>query len=184
MGEFDLRNIEQNTSAVTFEGRKTDHPQIGVNLGAVINDLQCFTVKNRPLIAPQPLGVHVGKQAAEGAADQPLQWYLFQLCQRGITVSEDSVHRAALLVEYHLDIREGNGQNIEAAVMRVVFFLCCGDIVPAEAADHVLLFDMKLGNDLFFLPHHIVQGLTVAEVDFVGNAVYRHDRYKAAAVYL
>ena len=89
-----------------------------------------------------------------------------------------------VFVEYHLDIREGNGQNIEAAVMRVVFFLCCGDIVPAEVANHVLLFGMKLGNDLFFLPHHIVQGLTVTEVDFVGNVVYRHDRYKAAAVYL
>ena len=64
-----------------LEGGETDHLQIGVDLRAVIDDLQGLAKQCGSLIAAQPFGIHVGKQAAEGAANQLLKRQLFQLRQ-------------------------------------------------------------------------------------------------------
>lgn len=80
-GVFDLRKIEQDTPAVPLEGGETGHLQTGVDLRAVVHDLQRFAVQGDALVQAQPFGIHVGKQAAEGAANQLLKRQLFQLRQ-------------------------------------------------------------------------------------------------------
>lgn len=69
---FYLRDIEQNTTTVAFECRKTNHLQIGIYFGTIIDDLQRFAIKCRTLVTSQPYGVHIAKKTAEGASDQLL----------------------------------------------------------------------------------------------------------------
>ena len=181
-GVFDLREIEQDAPAVALEGGETGHFQIGVDLRAVVHDLQRFAVQGGSLIQTQPFGIHVRKQAAEGTADHLLQGQLFQRRQGGISVAEDPVHGAALLVEHHLNVREGEGHNVKAAVMRPVFLLRGGNTVPGEAADQALLRLLKLGDDLFFLTESVNQGFAVVEIDVVGDVVDGHSGHQTAPV--
>lgn len=183
-GVFDFPKIEQDAPAVALESGETGHLQIGVDLRAIVHDLQRFAVQSGPLIQAQPFGIHVGKQAAEGAADQLLKRQLFQLRQGGVAVAEDPVHRPAFLVEHHLNVREGEGHGIKTAVMFPVRLLRFRDAVPGEAADQALLRLLKLGDDLFFLPDGVDQGLTVVEIDVVGDVVNGHGGHQTAPVNL
>ena len=47
LGVFNLRYVEQNAPAMTFECRETYYFQILVDFGAVIDKLQRFAVKRR-----------------------------------------------------------------------------------------------------------------------------------------
>ena len=138
-----------------LESGKAYHLQIGIYLRAVINNLKRFTVKRCALVAPQPLGIHVGKQAAKRASYKPLQRQLFKPCQSRVAVSEYPVHGTALLIEYHLNIRKRKGQIFKAAVMTEVFLIRYGYAGMAEAADNTLLLCMKLLNNLVFLSQRV-----------------------------
>ena len=92
---LDLRLIEQDTAAVPPEGGEADDPQIRVDLRTVVCNLQRLAIERRALIDPQPFGVHVGKDAAEGVVDQLLQRQLFQLRQRLVAIAENPVHGGA-----------------------------------------------------------------------------------------
>ena len=63
---------------MTFKSRKTDHFQICIDLRTVVHHLQCFPKKHRTLIAAQPFLMHVDKQAAKRASDQPFHRYPLQ----------------------------------------------------------------------------------------------------------
>lgn len=165
------------------EGGEAEDPQIGVDLRAVIHHFQRRAVQRRLLIDPQPLVVHIGEQAAEAAADQPIQRHLFQKGQSPVAVAEDPVHRPALVIEYHFDVREGKGQIIEALKMGVIGFLR-GDISLAEAADDQLLLCLKPGGDLIPVPDRIGQRLAVGQLNDIGDVVDGHDRHQTAAAHL
>ena len=51
------------------EGREADCLKIRVDLRAVVDNFPLFPVKGSSLIASEPLGIHVGKQAAKEIAD-------------------------------------------------------------------------------------------------------------------
>ena len=92
---LDLRLIEQDTAAVPPEGGEADDPQIRVDLRAVICNLQRLAIERRALIDPQPFGVHIGEDAAEGVVNELLQRRFFQPCQCLVAVAEDPVHGGA-----------------------------------------------------------------------------------------
>lgn len=167
---------------MTLEGGKTDDLQIGIDLRTVVDDLQHLMIERCTLIGPQPFGIHVGEQTSKGAAHQFFQGLLLQLCQGGIGIPENSVHRMFFPIEYHLNICESNWQIVKPTVMPVIFRCCHGSIGSAKVSDHRLLLGKKLFHDLLFLPHRVTEGFTVAEIDFVGYIVYRHHRHDASAM--
>ena len=124
---------------MSSEGRETDYLKIRVDLRAVVDDFPLFPIQGSSLIAPEPLGIHVGKQAAKGTADQLLKGQLFQLCKCGIAISEDPVHGVTVLVKDHLNIRKRKGQIVKASVIVVILLLCFRDVLPRKAVDHLLL---------------------------------------------
>ena len=63
---------------MSLEGGEADDLQIRVDLRAVIYDLQRFAEQRCALVDPQPLVVHIGENAAEGAVDELLQRLFFQ----------------------------------------------------------------------------------------------------------
>ena len=90
---LDPSAVEQHTAAVTLKCWKADDFEFCVDFRTVVCNLQRLAIERRALIDPQPFGVHVGKDAAEGVVDELLQRQLFQLRQRPIAVAEDPVHR-------------------------------------------------------------------------------------------
>lgn len=52
------------------KGWKADDLQIDIDLRAVVDHLQLLPIEGCLLIASQPLGIHIWKKAAKGAADQ------------------------------------------------------------------------------------------------------------------
>ena len=123
--KLDLRNIKQNTAAMPIEGGETNNLQIGIDIRAVVDDLQSFSKQRGAFVASQPLGIHIGKQVAKGVPDPFFQRHFFQLRQGGIAVPKYPVDGAALAVENHLYIRKckGNIEYIEAQNKKIVFFL-------------------------------------------------------------
>lgn len=117
---LDSSTVKEHTAAVPRKGWETDDFEFCVDFRTVVGDLQCFAIERRALIDPQPLGVHIGKDAAEGVVDQLLQRQLFQLRQRPIAVAEDPVHRRMFLTEHHFNIGEGKGHMVKAGVVTVV----------------------------------------------------------------
>ena len=114
---LDRPAVKEHTAAVPPEGGEADDPQIRVNLRAVICNLQRLAIERRALIDPQPLGVHIGKDAAEGVVDQLLQRQLFQLRQRLVAIAENPVHCRMSLAEYHFNVRKGEGHMVKAGVV-------------------------------------------------------------------
>ena len=78
---LDCPALKEHTAAMTLEGGEADDPQSRVDLRAEIHNFQHLTVQRRALIDPQPLGVHIGEDAAEGVVNELLQRRFFQLCQ-------------------------------------------------------------------------------------------------------
>ena len=66
----------------------------------------------------------------------------------------------------------------------MIFFFCFRNTGIIEAADYFLLLCIKLGKDLLFLSHNVIQGLTVDQMNFIGNLMYRHRRYETASMHL
>lgn len=164
------------------EGGITNHFQPRVDLRTVIHDLQPFPIQGGALVQTQPFGIHIGKQAAEGAADKRFQRQFFQLCQSRISIAKDPVHCPALLIKDHFDVRKCKGCGLEAVVIGPVFLLSRGGIVLSETADETFLSRPELSNDLLFLPECINQGLAVVEINMVGNVVDGSDGHQTAPV--
>ena len=76
---LNFRLLEEDAAAMSLEGGEADDLQIRVDLRAVIYDLQRFAEQRCALVDPQPLVVHIGENAAEGAVDELLQRGFFQL---------------------------------------------------------------------------------------------------------
>ena len=70
--EFDLRNIEQDAPAMPRKSRETCDLQIRIDLRAVVDELQFFPVKDGPLIASKPFGIHIAEKTSEWISDQPV----------------------------------------------------------------------------------------------------------------
>ena len=58
---------------MSLEGGEADDLQIRVDLRAVIYDLQRFAEQRCALVDPQPLGIHIGEDAAEGVVNELFQ---------------------------------------------------------------------------------------------------------------
>ena len=166
------------------EGGEADHLQIGVNLRAVINDFQRLSVEGRTLIAAKPLGIHVGKQAAEGTANQPVQRHFFQFCQRRIAIPENPVHCAPRFIEYHFNIRKRKGDILKAAVIAAVLLRRGRDSFRDKAANDTLLLGAPLLNYLFSLSCRVVQQFTVAQDHLTLDIVNCHHRYQTSPLHL
>ena len=78
---LDSSTVKEHTAAVPRKGWETDDFEFCVDFRTVVGDLQCFAIERRALIDPQPLGVHIGKDAAKGVVNELLQRRFFQLCQ-------------------------------------------------------------------------------------------------------
>ena len=63
--EFDLRNIEQDAAAMPRKIREACDLQICIDLRAVVDELQFFPVKDGPLIASKPFGIHIAEKTSE-----------------------------------------------------------------------------------------------------------------------
>ena len=74
---LDPSTVKEHTAAVTLKCWKADDFQVGVDFRTVVCNLQRLAIERRALIDPQPLGVHIGKDAAKGVVDQLLQRQLF-----------------------------------------------------------------------------------------------------------
>ena len=120
---LDRPAVKEHTAAVSRKGWETDDFEFCVNFRTVVGDLQRLSIERRALIDPQPFGVHVGKDAAEGVVDQLLQRQLFQLRQRPIAVAEDPVHRRMFLVEHHLNVGKGEGHMVKAGIVAMILLL-------------------------------------------------------------
>ena len=99
------------------KGREADDFQVGVDFRGVIEDFQGLAIEGGALIGAQPLGVHVREETAEGGTDHGVERQLLELGQRGISITEDSVHGVALFVEDHLDVREREGKGVKDTIM-------------------------------------------------------------------
>ena len=66
----------------------------------------------------------------------------------------------------------------------MVLIRCGGDSILIEAVNHILLLCMELCENLFFIPHHIIQRFAVAQVDLIRDAVDCQCRYQAAPFHL
>ena len=78
---LDRPAVKEHTAAVTLKCWKADDFQVGVDFRTVVCNLQRLAIERRALIDPQPLGVHIGEDAAEGVVNELLQRRFFQLCQ-------------------------------------------------------------------------------------------------------
>ena len=70
---LNFRLLEEDAAAMSHESWEADDLQIRVDFRAVIYDLQRFAEQRCALVDLQPLVVHIGKNAAEGAVDELLQ---------------------------------------------------------------------------------------------------------------
>ena len=177
---------------MTHEGGEADDSQSRVDLRAEIHNFQHLAVQRRALVDPQPLGVHIGENAAEGVVNELLQRRFFQRCQRLVAVAEDPVHGGAFLVEHHLNVGKGKGGAVIAGIMPLVFFPRGRSVAPGQ-----LLYDLppsgaQLFLELPFSPAGEAQQLTVDKLDLLSNGMDTlggHQRgavsaEKAAAEYL
>lgn len=62
---LDRPAVKEHTAAVSRKGWETDDFEFCVDFRTVVGDLQSFAIERRALIDPQPLGVHIGKDAAK-----------------------------------------------------------------------------------------------------------------------
>ena len=168
---LDLRLIEQDTAAVTPEGGEADDPQIRVDLRAVICNLQCLAVQRRALVDPQPLGVHIGEDAAEGVVNELLQRRFFQPCQCLVAVAEDPVHGGAFLVEHHLNVGKRERCAVIAGIVPLVFFPRGGRVAPDQLLHDLPPSDTQLFLELPFSPAGEAQQLTVDEFDLLSDGM-------------
>ena len=156
---------------MTLEGGEADDPQIRVDLRAEIHNFQHLAVQRRALVDPQPLGVHIGEDAAEGVVNELLQRRFFQRCQRLVAVAEDPVHGGAFLVEHHLNVGKGERGAVIAGIMPLVFFPRGRSVAPGQ-----LLYDLppsgaQLFLELPFSPAGEAQQLTVDKFDLFSNGM-------------
>ena len=128
------------------KGWETDDFEFCVDFRTVVGDLQSFAIERRALIDPQPLGVHIGENAAEGVVNELLQRRFFQRCQRPVAVAEDPVHGGTFLVEHHLNVGKGEGGAVIAGIMPLVFFPRGRSVAPGQ-----LLYDLPLSGAQLFL---------------------------------
>ena len=145
---LDRPAVKEHTAAVSRKGWETDDFEFCVDFRTVVGDLQSFAIERRVLIDPQPFGVHVGKDAAEGVVDQLLQWQLFQLRQRLVAIAENPVHCRMSLAEYHFNVRKGDGHMVKAGVVTVVRLPRGGGIIALQCLTDFLPFDAQLLHDL------------------------------------
>lgn len=78
---LDCPAVKEHTAAVSRKGWETDDFEFCVDFRTVVCNFQRLAIERRALIDPQPFGVHVGKDAAEGVVYELLQRRFFQLCQ-------------------------------------------------------------------------------------------------------
>ena len=169
-------------SRMTRKGWETDDFEFCVDLRAVICDLQRLTEQRRALVDPQPLGVHIWEDAAEGVVNELLQRCFFQRCQRLVAVAEDPVHGGTFLVEHHLNVGKCEGRAVIAGIVLLVFFPRGGCIAPGQ-----LLHDLPpSGTQLFlefpFSPVGEAQQLTVDKFDLLSNGMDTLGRHQRGAV--
>lgn len=156
---------------MTLEGGEADDPQIRVDLRAEIHNFQHLAVQRRALVDPQPLGVHIGENAAEGVVNELFQRRFFQRCQRLVAVAEDPVHGGAFLIEHHLNVGKGEGGAVIAGIMPLVFFPRGRSVSPGQ-----LLYDLPpSGTQLFlelpFSPAGEAQQLAVDKFNLLSNGM-------------
>lgn len=168
---LDLRLIEQNTATVSRKGWETDDFEFCVDFRTVIGDLQCFAIERRALVDPQPLGIHIGEDAAEGVVNELFQRRFFQRCQRLIAVAENPVHGGTFLVEHHLNVGKCEGRIVIAGIVPLVFFPRGRSVAPGQ-----LLYDLppsgaQLFLELPFSPAGEAQQLTVDKFDLFSNGM-------------
>ena len=70
---LDRPAVKEHTAAVSRKGWETDDFEFCVDFRTVIGDLQCFAIERRALVDPQPLGIHIGEDAAEGVVNELFQ---------------------------------------------------------------------------------------------------------------
>ena len=167
-----------------LEGGEADHLQVGINFRAVVNDLQRLPVQGGPLIGPEPFGIHIGEEAAEGSAQELFKGQLFQLCQRGVSVTENPVNSPAPVIEHHFDVRESERQSLKAFVVLLILLQSSGQIIPGELVDEVLLQGLQLLLDCALAPMNKMQLVTIAQIHRIRNIVNGHCGYQIAAVEL
>ena len=183
-GETDPVDVKEDDAAVTPKGGEADDLEIGIDLGAVVHGLQGLAVESGPLVGRQPLVIHIPEDAAEGLTDERLQGHLLQPGQGRVPIAEDPVHRPALLVKHHLDVREGKGHRIEAGIPGPVFLQAFWDAVAGEAPDHAALGGVELLDDGGSFPGGEFQGFAVIQIDGVRNVMNGHGGHQAAPMNL
>lgn len=137
-----------------------------------------FSIQGSPLIAAQPLGIHIVKQAGKCAADHLFQWHTFQLCQCFIAVAEDPVYCTAFFIEYHLDVCKSKGKFITDFIIFVIFLIRPGQIMSIEFIYHQFLFFPPLQPDCLSSSHGKVNLFAIAQIDFIfdiRDCGYRHN---------
>ena len=168
---LELRLIEQDAAAVPPEGWKADDLQIRVDLRAVIRDLQRLAEQRRALVDAQPLGVHIGEDAAEGVVEELLQRRFFQRRQRLVAVAEDPVHSGVFFVEHHLNVGKRKGRAVIAGIMPPVFLPRGGRVAPGQLLHDLPPPGAQLLLELPFSAAGVAQRFAVYELELLPNGM-------------
>ncbi len=156
---------------MTLEGGEADDPQIRVDLRAEIHNFQHLAVQRRALIDPQPLGVHIGEDAAEGVVNELLQRRFFQRCQNLVAVAEDPVHGGTFLVEHHLNVGKGKGGVVIAGIVPLVIFPRGRSVSPGQLLHDLPPSGAQLFLEFPFSPAGEAQQLAVDKFNLLSNGM-------------
>ena len=168
----------QNTTTMSGKCREAQYPQICIDLRAVFLNFHGFSIQGSPLIAAQPLGIHIVKQAGKCAADHLFQWDTFQFCQCFIAVAEDPVYRMTFFIKHHLDICKSKWKFITDLIIFVVFLIRPRLVLSGDFIYHQFLLFPPLQPDCLSSSHGKVNRFAIAQIDFIfdiRDCGYRHN---------